>query len=270
MDTTRRSSVRRLRNNGAAAAASIALAVFASAMGTRGAAASPDQASVRDGAVINTVRFFGGVMSPVSVGTLRMDELRQLTAARRGSESEGERPDGPPTLVLEWVELPTRGSDVGTADGWLSLRVINLSPLAHVAAATVIGDAGSPNSRTQSSLVSFNLPAESVQVVGIRAAPAPAASWGFSGAMTVHVRACPTDPAIASRCAAAVSAPAYFHPAGGQSVRFYGAQALVSRYRSGDLLGASIVLPGRGTLRVMGGRPFTTDRASDRSVREER
>ena len=129
MDTTRRSSDRRLRNNGAAAAASIALAVFASAMGTLTAAASPGQASVTAGAVINTVRFFAGVKSPVSVGTLRIDELRQLTAARRGSGPEGERPDGPPALVLEWVELPTRGSDVGTADGWLSLRVINLSPL---------------------------------------------------------------------------------------------------------------------------------------------
>jgi len=270
MGTTRRPDDRRPRINRAAAAASIALAVLASTVVTLRAAGAPDQASVTAGAVINAVRFFAGIKSPVSVGTLRIDELRQLTATRRDSGTEGERPDSPPALVLEWVELPTRESDVGTADGWLSLSVVNLSPLARVAAATVIGDAGSPNSRTQSGIVSFNLPAESVQVVGIRAAPAPAAGWGFSGAMTVHVRACPTDPAIASRCAAAVSAPAYFHPAGGQSVRFYGARALVSRYRSGDLLGASIVPPGRGTLRIMGGRPFTTDRASDRSVREER
>jgi len=270
MNTTRRSSDRRLRTNGAAAAATIALAVLASTVVTLRAAASPDQASATVGTIINAVRFFAGVSSPVSVGAPRIQELRQLIAARRGSGTEGERPDDPPALVLEWIELPTRGSDVGTADGWLSLRVINLSPLARAAAAIVIGDAGSPNSRTQSSIVSFNLPAESVQVVGIKAAPAAAESWGFSGAMSVHVRACPTDPAIASRCAAAVSAPAYFHPAGGQRVRFYGAQALVSRYRSGDLLGASIVPPRGGTQRVMGGRPFTTDRASDRSVREER
>jgi hypothetical protein len=270
MNTTRRSSDRHPRTNGAAAAASIALAVLASTVVTLRAAPSPDQASVTGGTTINAVRFFAGVTSPVSVGAPRIHELRQLTAARRGSGTEGERPDHPPALVLEWVELPTRGSDVAAAGGWLSLRVINLSPLPRVAAATVIGDAGSANSRTQSSTVTFNLPADSVQVVGIRAAPAPAASWGFSGAMTVHVRACPTDPVIASRCAAAVSAPAYFHPASAQEVRFYGALALVSSYRSGDLLGASIVPPGRGTLRIMGGRPFTTDRASDRSVREER
>jgi hypothetical protein len=270
MNRIRRSNDRQLSTNAAAAPAALALAVLVSTVVTLSAAASSDQASVTGGTVINAVRFFAGVASPVSVGPPRIQELRQLTAARRGSGTEGERPDTPPLLVLEWVELPTRGSDVGTAGGWLSLRVINLSPLPRVAAATVIGDAGSPNSRTQSTTVTFNLPAESVQVVGIRAAPAPAASWGFSGAMTVHVRACPTDPVIASRCAAAVSAPAYFHPAGGQGVRFYGAQALVSSYRSGDLLGASIVPPGRGTLRVMGGRPFTTDRASDRSVREER
>jgi hypothetical protein len=134
----------------------------------------------------------------------------------------------------------------------------------------VVGDAGSSNSRTQSATVAFNLPGESVQVLGARAVPGAAASWGFSGAMTVHVRACPTDPALASRCRSAVSAPAYFHPAAGQTVRFYGALALVSKYRSGDLLGVSIVPPRRGTLRIMGGRPLTTDRASDRTVGEER
>ena len=53
-------------------------------------------------------------------------------------------------------------------------------------------------------------------------------------------------------------------------VRFYGAVALVSRYRAGDLLGASIVPLRPGTQRVMGGRPLTVDRASDRAVREER
>jgi hypothetical protein len=270
MRTTPRSGARRLTNRSAFAAASTALAVLASTTVMFGARGPTAQTSITHGAVVNAVRFFAGVTSPVSIGAPRLDEVRQLTAARRGSGPEAERPDGPPTLVLEWVELPARGSDVMTADGRLSLRVMNLSPLTHVAVATVIGDAGSPNSRTQSSTVTFSLPGDSVQVVGVRAAPAPAVSWSFSGAMAVHVRACRTDPVIASRCAAAVSAPAYFHPAGNQIVRFYGALALVSNYRSGDLLGASIVPPGRGTMRVVGGRPLTTDRASDRAVREER
>jgi hypothetical protein len=235
------------------------------------AAAGPSpQPPVTTGSGINAVRFFAGVTSPVSIGAPRIDEVRQqLAVTHSDSGLEAERRNAP-TLVLEWAELPTRAADVLTADGRLSLRVINLSPLAQIATVTVIGDAGSPNSRTQSSGLTFNLPAESLQVVSIRAAPVPAESWGFSGAMTVHVRACPTDPAIASRCRAAVSAPAYFHPGGGQMVRLYGALALVSTYRSGDLLGASLVPPRRGTLRIMGGRPLTTDRASDRAVREER
>ena len=245
------------------------LALVALTVATATAASSAQQ-SVTTGAVINAVRFFTGVASPASVGDARIDEVRRQLAARRGPAPEAERPDSPPQLVLEWVDLPTRSSDVVVLDGRLSLRVMNLGPLTAVATATVIGDAGSQNSRTQSSAVAFNLPGESAQVIGVRASPLPAASWGFSGAMTVHVRACPADPAVASRCRAAVSAPAYFHPAGGQMVRFYGALALVSRYRAGDLLGASIAPPGRGTQRVMGGRPFTVDGASDRSVREER
>ena len=245
------------------------LALVALTLATATTASSAQQ-SVTTGAVINAVRFFTGVASPASVGDARIDEVRRQLAARRGPAPEAERPDSPPQLVLEWVDLPTRSSDVMVLDGRLSLRVMNLGPLTVVATATVIGDAGSQNSRTQSSAVVFNLPGESAQVVGVRASPLPAASWGFSGAMSVHVRACPADPAVASRCRAAVSAPAYFHPAGGQAVRFYGALALVSRYQAGDLLRASIAPPGRGTQRVMGGRPFTVDGASDRSVREER
>ena len=244
----------------------LALVAFTVATAT---AASSAQQWVTTGAVINAVRFFAGVASPVSVGDARIDEVRRQLAARRGSALEAERP-GNPQLVLEWIELPTRSSDLVVLDGRLSLRVMNLGPLSAVATATVIGDAGSQNSRTQSSAVAFNLPGESAQVIGVRASPLPAASWGFSGAMTVHVRACPADPAVASRCRAAISAPAYFHPAGGQMVRFYGALALVSRYRAGDLLGASIAPPGRATQRVMGGRPFTVDGASDRPAREER
>ena len=233
-------------------------------------AGPPPQPSVTTGTGINAVRFFAGLTSPVSIGASRIEEVRrQLTVTHSYSGVEAERRT-PPTLVLEWAELPTRAADVLTTDGRLSLRVINLSPLAQIATVTVVGDAGSPNSRTQSSGLTFNLPGESLQVVSVRAAPVPADSWGFSGAMTVHVRACPTDPALSSRCRAGVSAPAYFHPGDGQTVRLYGALALVSKYRSGDLLGASIVPPRRGTLRIMGGRPLTTDRASDRAVREER
>ena len=247
---------------------SVALALLASTAATLTAAGSAEQ-SLTTGATINAVRFFAGIASPVSAGDARIADVRRQLAAHRSSAPEAERPE-PPTLVLEWVELPTRSSDVVRADGRLSLRVMNLAPLAAVAAATVIGDAGSPNSRTQSSVLTFNLPGESAQVIGVRASPVAAPSWGFSGAMTVHVRACPTDPSMASRCRAAVSAPAYFHPAGNPMVRFYGGLTLVSRYRSGDLLGASIVPPGRGTLRVMGGRPLTVDHAADRAVREER
>jgi hypothetical protein len=171
MGTTRRSGARWLRTGCAAVAASTALAALASTAVTLGAAGSPAQSSVTAGAVINSVGFFAAVTSRAWIGDPRLDEVRQLTASRRGSELEAEQPGSPPTLVLEWVELPARESEVVAANGLLSLRVMNLSPLTHLAAATVIGDAGSTNSRTQSGTVTFNIPGDSVQVMRSRPRP---------------------------------------------------------------------------------------------------
>ena len=253
----------------AAAAAAAALALIASAPSALVAAGgSGEQAAAA--ATVNTVRFFAAVTSPAWPDDPRLDEIRRRLTTRRDSSAEAEDRDGPPALALEWIELPARSSDVLTADGRLSLRVVNLGPFSSTAVATVFGDGGSQSSRTKSVAVTFNLPATAIQAVAVRAVPGPATSWAFSGAMNVHVRACPTDPAIASRCRSAVSAPVYFHPASSQMVRFYREQALVSRYRAGDLLGTSIVPPGPGTRRVMGGPPLTVDRASDRAIREER
>ena len=130
MGTTRRSGARWLRTGCAAVAASTALAALASTAVTLGAAGSPVQSSVTAGAVINSVGFSVAVTSRAWIGDPRLDEVRQLTASRRGSELEAEQPGSPPTLVLEWVELPARGSEAVAANGLLSLRVMNLSPLA--------------------------------------------------------------------------------------------------------------------------------------------
>lgn len=215
---------------------------------------------------------FGILSVPATLHAQRVSEVRSaMLLAQQRNAAEREQPVEPPHgVVLEWVEVPTPSSDVARSTGDLTLRTLNLDRIAYVVQATVIGDGGSLASRTRSAAVSDTLPEGALEEMGVAAAIPAGAEWSFSGAMAVHVRACPIG-AETTRCLTAVSDPVFFHPVGvGTAVRFYGEQALAAKYASGALRA-----PVQGsndstmTLRVMGGGPLTVDPATDAAVGEE-
>ena len=217
--------------------------------------------------------FFSAILSTLPIlHAQRVSDVRSaMLLAQQRNAAEREQPVEPPHgVVLEWAEVPTPSSDVGRSTGDLTLRTLNLDRIAYLIQATVIGDGGSLDSRTRSAAVSFTLPEDALQELRVAAAIPPGAEWSFSGAMAVHVRACPIG-AGTVRCLTAVSDPVFFHPVGaGAAVRFYGEKALAAKYASGALRGtAQISNDSTMTLRVMGGGPLTVDPATDAAVREE-
>ena len=199
----------------------------------------------------------------------RVSEVRQaFLLAQQSRAAEREHPPAAPQgLALEWVELPTASADVVKESGSVVLRALNFDAVTYTVQATVIGDAGTMASRMRSEAVAFTLPGGGLSEIRVDAIQPVAHQWSFSGAMVVHMRACPSGESAGPRCLVAVSDPLFFHPTGGgPAMRFYGGAALANRYRSGALKGSiSTTGEGAATLRVMGGGPLSVDPA----IREE-
>jgi hypothetical protein len=217
------------------------------------------------------VLFSASVAAAPLLHAQRLSDVRRaMLLAQQGHAAEREQPVAAPLgIVLEWAEVPMPSSDVARSTGDLTLRLLNLDRLAYVVQATIIGDAGSLSSRARSAAVSVTLPEDALQELRVATTIPAGIEWSFSGAIAVHMRACPIG-AGTTRCLTAVSDPVYFHPVGvGTAVRFYGEQALAAKYASGALRG-----PVQGpddstmTLRVMGGGPLTVDPATDTAMGE--
>jgi hypothetical protein len=223
------------------------------------------------------VQFSASVATLPVLHASRVSEVRRaLLLAQEQHAADREQPVAEPRgMMLEWLEVPVPSSDVAKSTGQLTLRALNLDRAAYAIDATVVGDAGTMASRRRSAPVSFMLPEDALQEIRVDAAIPIGSAWSFSGAVAVHVRACPIGGSAAAKCLVAVSDPVFFHPTGvGSATRFYGQQALAVKYASGALRGAAPT-PGTAsgestmTLRVMGGGPLSVDPATDVAVQEE-
>lgn len=198
-----------------------------------------------------------GVRGPASAA--RADELAAEVMRAHGPspvvESAEEPGDAPSGVVLDWDHEGERVSD-----GLLSFTALNLDDEERDLEVTAIGDRATIASRALGPSVRARLAAKAGARLEVELDPRALEGMEYSGYVAVHVSACPTGVDTEVNCQTTVSAPMFFHPVE-HGIAVYGEELLLAKYRSGDYRGTGDVEP--GTLRVMGGGPILTEKATD-------